>query len=558
MQQSLKILFLTFPLLIFFQNVHPQPARQNSYRLRTFDAQHYLIRTRFDRSNKTIFGDTTVSLRPLKNGFRTVELDAADLNFGSVTLESNGAALAFKTEADKIFIALGRDFSPRELIKIRLKYSAKPKKGVYFVSAERDGGTLLHDAQIWTQGETEESRHWFPSYDFPDDKATTEQFLTVEADETAISNGELLETVKNADGTKTFHFRMNLPHPVYLTSFVVGKYVKFTDFYKNTPLSVYLYPGREYLNKKVFGNTKEMMRIFEELTGLAFPFNKYDQTIVARFNLGGMENITATTLSDRDIFFSEKNGFVVEDIVSHELAHSWFGNLVTCRNWSELWLNEGLTTFMEAAYREKMYGRNDYLRKIESDRDVYFAEESKMGRKHGLFNQSGRTDDSIFDAVVYQKGGAVVHTLRETVGDQVFWKAINVYLNKYKFDNVETGDLQRVFEEVSKKDLDWFFRQWVYGTGYPKLEVKYRFDPQTGKLDLNIKQTQRDDDLTPPVFILPMTVEISTAGGVKTENILLDKREMTFSIKSDGPPQDIIFDKDLKIPLKKIKILNSD
>jgi aminopeptidase N len=551
--QPLLFVFLITSLVHF---VFSQTTKQNFNRTRTFDAQHYLIRTSFDRNNKTIFGDTTVSLKPLQNGFRTVELDAANLNFESVKLASNETDLKFRTEGDKIVIALDKDYSPMDLIKIRLKYTAKPKKGVYFVNAGHDGGTLLHDAQIYTQGEAEESRFWFPSYDFPDDKATTEQFLTVEAQETAISNGELIEILNNPDGTKTFHFKMNVPHSVYLTSFVIGKYVKFADSYKNVPLSVYLYPGREYLNERVFGNTKEMLRIYEELTGIAFPFNKYDQTIVAQFSLGGMENITATTLSDRDIFFSDRNRLVVEDIISHELSHSWFGNLVTCRNWAELWLNEGFATFMEAAFREKMYGRNDYLRKIQEDADIYFAEETIMNRKHGLFNQLARPDESIFDSIAYQKGGAVVHMLRETVGDRIFWKAINIYLNKFKFGNVETADLQKVFEEVSKKDLDWFFNQWVFGTGYPKLEVKYKYNPSTKRLNLTVNQTQKSGDLTPAAFLLPLEIELITPGGAVNEKILITKRAETFSLKLSEAPVSVTFDKDLKIPLKFVKVTN--
>jgi len=557
MNRYFRSLLYAFFAACLIQFVSAQPAKQNFNRTRAFDVQHYVIRTSFDRANKTISGETTVSLKPLKNLFNTVTLDAANLKFESIKFDPEGTVLQFNTEDDKVVITLPKSYAPKDLIKIRLKYTAKPKKGVYFVDAASDGGTLVYDDQIWTQGEAEESRHWYPSYDFPDDKATTEQFLTVRGDETAISNGELVETLNNPDGTKTFHFKMTQPHSVYLTSFVIGKYVKFTDSYKNIPLNVYLYPGREYLYKQVFTNTKEMMRTFEELTGVAYPYNKYDQTIVAQFNLGGMENITATTLSDRDIFFSDINRLVVEDIISHELAHSWFGNLVTCRNWAELWLNESFATFMEAAWREKMYGREDYLRKIAEDRDIYFAEESKMGRRHGLYNQFARPDDSIFDAVAYQKGSAVVHTLRETLGDKVFWKAINIYLNRHKLENVETADLQKVFEEVSKKDLDWFFSQWVYGSGYPRLEIKYKFNSETKRLDVSVSQTQKQEDLTPTAFTFPMDVEIITATGTRTEKINVTKREETFSIKSDEAPIGVVFDKNLKVPLKTLRVQNN-
>jgi aminopeptidase N len=514
-----------------------------------------VIRTSFNRQNKSISGETTVTLKPLKSGFNQITLDAAELKFESIVLEPE-TNLKFKTEADKVVIALDKDYAPRDSIKIRLKYSARPRKGVYFVDARRDGGTLLHDAQIWSQGEAEESRFWFPSYDFPDDKATTEQYLTVGRDESAIANGELLETLPNADGTQTFHFKMSQPHSVYLTSFVVGNYVKFTDTYRNIPLNVYLYPGREYLYKQVFAGTREMMKTFEELTGVAYPFNKYDQTIVAEFNLGGMENVTATTLSDRDIFFADRNRFVVEDIISHELAHSWFGNFVTCRNWAELWLNEGFATFMEAVWREKAYGRDDYLRKIADDRDAYFAEEARAGRRHGLFNRLARPDDSIFDATTYQKGGAVVHTLRETVGDQTFWQAINIYLNKHRLGNVETGDLQEVFENASKSDLDWFFNQWVYATGYPRLEIRYKYDTENKRLDLKVAQTQKAEDSTPAAFVLPLELEIATPNGVTRERISITKREENFSLKLNEAPTGIAFDKDLKIPLKTLKVVN--
>lgn len=556
MNRSYRIFLFGSLTLCLVQFVFAQTVSQNFNRIRTFDVQHYQIRTSFDRKNRTIFGDTTISLKPLKSGFNSVELDAANLNFEFVKLAPNGKDLKFETRNDKVIIALGRHYSPKDLIKIRLKYSAKPKKGVYFVNALSEGNTFVHDAQIWTQGEPEESRFWFPAYDFPDDKASTEQFLTVERDETAISNGELIEALENADGTKTLNFKMNVPHSVYLTSFIVGKYVKFTDSYKNIPLAVYLYPGKETYYQQAFGNTKKMLRVFEDLTGVAYPFNKYDQAIVAQFKLGGMENITATTLSDREIFFSDRNRLLVEDIISHEIAHSWFGNLVTCRNWAELWLNEGFATFMEAVFREKMYGRADYLQKIAEDSDTYFAEEAQMSRKHGLFNQLASPDDSIFDAVTYQKGGAVVHTLRETVGDQVFWKAINLYLNKHKFANVETADLQKVFEDVSKTDLDWFFRQWVYGTGYPRLDVKYQYKPETGTLELTVAQTQKADDFTPSAFILPMEIEITTPNGATIEKITITNREETFSIKLKDAPVNIVFDKDLKIPLKNVRIQN--
>jgi len=547
-----RLVIFTLLLFLFSFSTSAQTPRPNFNRVRTFDVQNYIIRTSFNRLNKTVYGDTTVQLKPLKDGFKTFELDAAEMRFESVKLEPGNIDVAFKTSGEKIYLTLDKAYSPTELISLRFKYSTKPNKGIYFVDAEIEDGKTIRNAQVWTQGEAEEAHFWFPSYDFPDDKATSEQFITVDKGETAIANGELLEEVENADNTKTFHYKMPVPHSTYLTSFVVGTYSKVSDSYKNIPLGFYLYPGQESVAQKSYGKTKDMMRVFEELTGVAFPYNKYDQTIVANFQFGGMENITATTMADTEILFNPPE--IVEDLVSHELAHSWFGDLVTCRNWAELWLNEGFATFMEAAYRERMYGRDDYLRKIREDAAQYFVDDAIKKSRHGLFNQLARPDNSIFDVTTYQKGGAVVHTLRETVGTENFWKAINIYLNRHKFQNVETPDLQKAMEEASGKDLNWFFGQWVYGGGYPKINVKQTYNAATKRLNLTVAQTQTIDKITPRAFVLPMEIEITTAAGTKIEMVEIKKRVENFSIKVEGKPTKIVFDKDEKIPLKSVKI----
>lgn len=551
LQLALCLSFLIFSLNISAQSVLRAPARE-----RTFDAQHYIIRSSFDRAQKIYFGDATVQVKPLKDGFSTLTLDSVGMKFDSITLEPAGTALQYKQTADKVIVSLGKAFSASEVVSVRFKYSSKPQKGVYFVDAAKQDGKEINPSQVWTQGEAEEARYWFPSYDFPDDKATTEQFITVPKGEIAISNGEQLETTENTDGTKTFHFKMPVPHSVYLTSFVVGNYVKVESKYKDIPLGFYVYPGREDIVEKAYGKTADMMRVYEELTGVNFPYNKYDQTIVAQFQFGGMENITATTMADSEIFFASfefgKENAI--DLVSHELAHSWFGDLVTTKDWSNLWLNEGFATFMEAAYREKLNGRKDYLRKVKEDADRFMAEDSYSRDRHPLFRLNPPTDDSLFDTTTYQKGGAVIHTLREEIGTEVFWKAINTYLNRFKFANAETPDLKQAMEEASGKDLTWFFKQWVYQGGFPRLTVTHTYNAAKKRLTLNIKQTQKADKITPAAFILPMDVEIKTAKGTKTEQIRIEKQSQIINIPVDGKPSKIVFDKDEKIPLKILKV----
>lgn len=543
-------------LIIFVFSKAAQASDANSRHTRTYDVQHYTIRVNFDRLNKIVYGDTTVVLKPLNNDFKVIVLDSADLKFESIKLESQNKKLDYKTEGEKVFITLDKGYSPDDLITIRAKYSTQPKKGVYFIDALEKNGKIIRAAQVWTQGEAEESHYWFPCYDFPDDKATSEEFITAENGETAIGNGELVETLNNSDGTRTFHYKMPVPHSSYLTSFVVGKYVKVTDKYKNIPLGYYLYPEKKSLAQTAYGKTKDIMRVYEELTGVDFPYNKYDQTMVADFQFGGMENITATTMADSEIMIAAF-GFgksVVEDLVSHELAHSWFGDLVTCKNWSELWLNEGFATYMEAAYREKIYGRANYLRKIKEDAALFIIADARSVKRPPLYNPQA-DPVTLFDEpeFIYQKGGAVIHTLRETVGTENFWKAINLYINRHKFENVESTDLRKAMEETSGMNLDWFFKQWVYGAGYPILKIKQFYNPKTKTLDLTVSQIQKFDETTPAAFYLPMDVEITTASGIQKETVSIVNRTEKFSIKLNSAPQKVVFDKNEKIPLKLIK-----
>lgn len=551
--KNLRVASILFFCFIFIHSVSAQTnvllkQKNVTARIRTYDVQHYILRSSFDRTSKTYFGDATVSLKPLKNNFNSVSLDAADLKFSSVTLEPSGSNLRYTTTQEKVVVSLDKAYSSADTITIHFKYSAKPKKGVYFVDAGEN-----NPAQIWTQGEPEEAHHWFPCYDYPDDKATTEQFITVPANETAIANGQLLETTANADGTKTFHYKMPVVHSVYLTSFVVGNYSKIEDQYQQIPLGYYVYHGSENIGRAAFSKTPDMMRVYAQLTGIDFPYNKYDQTIVANFNFGGMENITATTMADTEIFAVSYMPNEIIDLVSHELAHSWFGDLVTCKNWSELWLNEGFATFMEAAYREKAFGREDYIRHIRGDAAQAMAFDASARPRHGLFNIYAKPNDSLFDTTTYQKGGAVIHTLRETVGDVNFWKAINIYLNRHKYGNVESTDLKKAMEEVSGKNLNWFFNQWVYQSGYPQITVKQTYLSRAGRLNLTITQTQNTLDNVPSIFYLPMEVEIATSSGKKIENIEINKRTQTFSFKIDGKFLKATLDPDTKIPLKLIK-----
>lgn len=553
MRKLFRFAYLVIVLFPGLYGIYAQAPASRFDRTQNYDVQHYIIRLSFDRKNQKIFGDTTVRLRPLSPGFDRFELDAAGLRFESVKFDPEGTNLDFKASGERVSISLPRRYTQEDLISIRLKYSTSPKKGVIFVDEKPGEG---RPAQIWTDSEPFETRYWFPSFDFPSDKATTEQYITVDKSQTVIGNGEFLGSQENADGTVTWHYKTSFPHSTYLTSFVVGRYAKLTGQYKDVPLGFYVFPGREASVTPVFGKTAEMIGVFEERTGVAFPFNKYDQVIVSNFKDAGMENITATTLSESEISFLLFKQPLLDDLIAHELAHSWFGNLVTCRNWAELWLNEGLATFMEAVYREKRYGRQDYLSKIRNDSLKYMVQDNSFGSRQGLFNQRAVDMDAVFDNTdtTYNKGGAVIHMLRETVGDAAFWKGINIYLTRHRFGNVESSDLKKAMEETSGQDLGWFFAQWVYGGGYPKLEVEQIYDSNTQDFRIAVSQVQKSDSLTPAVFILPLDLEFKTEDGTRREAIRITKRRETFIFKVAKMPSAISIDNGDRVPVKSLKL----
>lgn len=534
----------------------PQTTRRNFTRPQTYDAQHYSLRISFDRPAKKVLAETTVRLKPLKAGFTAAEFDAVGINFNSVTLEPAGTALKHRAQSGKISVTLDKAYGPTDEIILKFKHSSVPRKGVYFIPEEVENGKLIHGPQIWTQGEPDEARHWFPSFDFPSDKATTEQFITANADESVIGNGEFVTKTTNADGTVTHHFRMNEPTPTYLVSFVIGQYVRVSDKYRDIPLGFFVYPGTEAIGRKAFGNTKDMMQVFESLTGVGYPFAKYDQTIVAGFTFGGMENITATTMADTEILAVNNPLFEagVGDLVSHELAHSWFGNLVTCKNWAELWLNEGFATLMEAAFREKAYGRESYMNKIRRDAQLFIIDDAVNRNRNALFNQNADKVAELFDrpATTYNKGGAVLHMLREEIGDAAFWKGVNIYLNRHKFGSVESTDLKAAMEEASGSDLTWFFDQWVYMGGHPKISFTHAWNSATKTLRLTIVQTQKPDRLTPAAFRLPMEVAFTTGTTQTVEKLNVTKRQETFSIKLPDKPTSVVLDPADKVVLKAI------
>jgi len=534
-------------------------AQSSFDRPRVYDVVNYTIRVGFDAPKKTVDGDTTVTLTPLSAPLTSVDLDAVDLEFTSVRVDGESKELQYKVGVGTVKVELGRTLRPGDKVAIRFKYTiTNPAKGVVFIAASAPSDPTKHPAQIWTQNEPEDARYWFPSFDHPSDKATTEEFITVPKNETAVGNGSLVDSKNNPNGTITYHYKMDKPYSTYLMSFVVGDYARLEDKHGSVPLGFYAYRDRQKVAGTAFSRTKDMMGAYESLTGIPFAFPKYDQIMVSGFeDIDGMENLTATTLADNTIAFADFpfGRMLVDDLVSHELAHSWFGNLVTCRNWSELWLNEGFATYMEAVWRGKSSTNKDaYVKKLLEDRQEYLADDAIQRTHHALQNKLAKGDNSLFDATTYQKGSLVLHMLHETVGDAAFWKAVNLYLTRHKFDNVVSADLQAAMEEASGQKLQWFFDQWVYAPGYPRLEVQQKYDATAGQLQLTITQAQKEVEGTPSAYRFPLDLSVETPSGLVDQTLDISKHTETFDIKVPTAPTKLIFDKSEKVILKTIKL----
>ncbi len=520
----------------------PLPGDKPHYaRDRSFDVQHIKLELSFDLDKRRLFGIASTTLVPLDDGLDHLELDALALDIKNVSA-SNGSSLPYLLSDNKLRIDLGGEKKAGESITVIVQYEASPRRGIYFVGP--DEAYPNKPFQIWSQGQDEDSKYWFPCYDFPNEKATSEIIVTVPSKYFALSNGRLLDiTDEPATGAKTFHWIQEVPHSAYLITLVVGEYVQLKEEVDGVSVEYYVPPGREEDAYRSFGNTPDMIKFFSEKIGVEYPYNKYAQIVVADFIFGGMENTTATTLTDNTLHDARAHlDFSSEPLVAHELAHQWFGDLLTCRDWSHAWLNEGFATYFEALYEERHKGRDEFLYTMHDIADTYLQEDRSRYRRPLVTNVYGRPSD-LFDRHLYEKGALVLHMLRYVLGDRLFWKAINHYTNKYRESNVVTSDLQRSIEEATGRSLDWFFEQWVYKAGYPQYKVEYTWESDSNTARIAVSQTQATDETT-PLFRMPVIIDIIGESSADSFKVEVSEKEQVFHFPLKSKPQLVRFDPD--------------
>lgn len=477
----------------------------------------------------------------------TIELDAAELEFQSVTVKGQGAT-SFRTLGDRLIIKLPRTLGEGERATVATSYSARPRKGMYFVGPDQHYPDK--HPEVWTQGETVEAKHWFPCIDHPQVKFSSDITITVPPNFTAISNGRLVKAEKEGEKWK-YHWSEENPHPSYLTSIVVGKYVEI-----NNEGSLYFYVPVERVHdaKRSFDRTGEMVRFFEEYLGTKYPYAKYSQVCVQDFVYGGMENSSCTTLTLDTLHDAKAHAdFSSDYLVSHELAHQWFGDLVTCRDWQHIWLNEGFATYCEALYWEASRGTDEFHYYVIQTADDYLEEASSRYMRP-IVTKVYKHPDELFDRHTYEKGGCVLHMLRHHVGDRYFRRSLKTYLQRFANGVAETDDLRRVFELETGKSLQQFFDQWVYREGHPELKVE--FSPPDGgsgsggkNVRIKVEQTQPGEP-----FSFALEVRLAFADGIdKIYTFNVSDKESAFQIPVEKEVEWFSIDPELKV-LKTISV----
>ncbi len=509
---------------------------------RPFAVEHLKLDAVLDFARKGISGTATLRVRRVDPEATEMVLDAIGFDISEVTIDGAVARHSYDGRGLRVPIRAGVQGCD-----IAVSYKATPRRGLYFL--EPDEHVTDRPRQAWTQCQEEDARHFLPCHDKPHVKMTTEMRITVPHGFYVLSNGELVSKETPEDATKSwrFHWKMNAPHPSYLLTLVAGEFSELTDRAGDVPLSYLVPKGREDDGRATFARTPDMVRYFGALTGVPYPWNKYAQVVVSDFIFGGMENTTATTMYEH-ILLDERARLDVtsDDLIAHELAHQWFGDYVTCRDWSEGWLNEGFATFMEHVWREKHLGKDEYDLGVKGDLDAYIGEAAGRYRRP-IVCQTYDAPLDLFDRHLYEKGGLVLHLLRREIGDALFWRGVGLYLKRHAHGVVETRDLMRALEEVSGRSLGQLFDQWVYRPGHPEVEVGISWDKQV--LSVTVKQTQSTADEVPNVFELPLELFLGfdEAGKARTEKVRVTQRSETFTIPVAERPSFVVVDPEMRV-----------
>ena len=516
------------------------------------DLVHTKLDVKFDYAKAYLYGKAWITLKPHFYNTDSLLLDAKGMDIKEVSMIIGTAKSKLKYDYDGMLlrITLDKMYKAGENYTVYIDYTSKPNeltvkgsaaitdaKGLYFINPK--GEDKNKPTQIWTQGETEANSVWMPTIDKPNQKSTEEIYMTVPSKYVTLSNGLLMSQKTNTDGTRTDYWKMDLPHAPYLFFMGVGEFSIIKDSYKGKEVSYYVEKEYAPVARTIFGHTPEMIKFYSEKLGIEFPWQKYAQIVGRDYVSGAMENTTAT-LHQESAYQNARelvDGVGWESTIAHELFHQWFGDLVTAESWSHITVNESFANYSETLWDEYKNGKDAGDMQNYNDMQGYLQGPGNPAKDLVRFHYADKED--VFDGVSYNKGGRVLHMLRNYVGDDAFFKSLNNYLTTNKFKAGEAGMLRLAFEDITGKDMNWFWNQWYYGSGHPIVKIDYNYDTP-GKAMVIIEQTQKTDK----VFRLPLAIDVYTGAAKKRYNVWVENKIDTFSFNYNQKPDLINVDAD--------------
>jgi aminopeptidase N len=526
----------------------PEQKIYHASNTRLSDIQHMELRVSFDWDKKYLFGEATLTIKPYWYPQNKLFLNARGMEIKEVSLVTPNEKkhLDYEYKNDSLIISLDKTYSREEAYKVFIDYIAKPDelkktggstaissdKGLYFINA--DGSDPKKPKQIWTQGETQSNSVWFPTIDSPNEQFTQELYITVDTSFITLSNGLLISSVVNhRQGTRTDYWKQTLPHAPYLVMMAIGRYSVVKDKWRKISVDYYIEPEYAPYARAIFGNTPEMLEFYSKILGVDYPWEKYAQVVVRDFVSGAMENTTATVHGE---FIQTDSRYLLDNdyeaVIAHELFHHWFGDLVTCESWSNISLNESFATYGEYLWEEYKYGRDHADASLYKDLDSYLNQPNARDKHLIRFDYKNRED--VFDVVSYQKGARVLHMLRNITGDDAFFNALKLYLTRHRHQPAEAHQLRLAFEEITGRDLNWFFNQWFFNNGHPELEISYEWNEASKTQKVIIEQKQDFEKY--PLYRLPIAIDLYTGNGTIRHHVEISQAKEIFEFQVPAKP----------------------
>ncbi len=514
------------------------PLVAHAPRVAPFDVEHYAIDIALDPRAEAIEATCAVRFWSAAAPIERLDLDLCDLEVLAVH-DAQGNQLAFEHDGCRLAITLAEGLAARSPGEVRVSYRGRPRRGLYFTALRGDV-----PAQVFTQGECQDARGWFPCFDEPHDRVTSELRVVLPPGWISVAAGTQVDAGTLADGRSFEHWRMTFPHPTYLITLVAGVFERQESSLGSLPLSFVAEPRLAPTLATAFGETDEILEHFGRLTGIEYPYAKYSQVCVEDFQFGGMENISATTMTDT--MLRDEAGWRDWEpfgLVAHEAAHQWFGDYVTCADWSHIWLNEGFATYFTELYVEATRGEQAFRSRMRNNQEAYMSGDAGHARRPTVWNRWREPMDLFFGGHTYPGGASRLHMLRFELGDAAFFAGIGRYLREHAAGSVTTDDFRRAMERESGRNLEWFFEQWFERAGYPELELAWRWNARRAQVELDVAQTQQPVRGTPAVFRFDVEVEVRTPSQTRLERVRVDRRRQSFTFASAERPQWVRFDK---------------